>query len=168
MRYNIILDNIETFSMELLYAKYGKEYSDFSIGRFQMKQSFIEQLEQAVQKDSLHLKEFKLICQYSNKNIDKLIRMERISRLKSLEWQIVYLCCFYKIMETRFSTLQFQSPADKICFYATAYNIGFWKSKTELEKWKYINIFPSGKIDNFNNYPYGRISQEYYINNIRH
>ncbi len=45
LRYNYLKDFFETSSLELVYVNYGSEAADFSIGHFQMKPSFVEQLE---------------------------------------------------------------------------------------------------------------------------
>jgi len=162
MRYSVYQDKFETWSLEFLYTSYGKEYSDFSIGKFQMKPSFAEKIEETIKNDSTSFYKYRFIYKHANSESDYLIRMARIYRLKTLDWQILYLCCYYKIAEKYFSTLNFTSERDKVSFYATAYNLGFWKSITEIEKWRNIKLFPSGKIDNFNNYSYGDIAGEYY------
>jgi hypothetical protein len=42
IRYSSISDFIEVKALEVLYVQYGKDYSDFSIGLFQMKPEFAE------------------------------------------------------------------------------------------------------------------------------
>ena len=48
IRYSLVMDLLETSAVELGYVKYGAGFTDFSIGQFQMKPSFIEHLEQYV------------------------------------------------------------------------------------------------------------------------
>ncbi|HKG07162.1 MAG TPA: hypothetical protein VKB19_11920, partial [Pedobacter sp.] len=45
MRYNEFYDVVETGSLMSLYTTFGQDYSDFSIGMFQMKPSFALSLE---------------------------------------------------------------------------------------------------------------------------
>jgi len=45
IRFNAIQDKIETFALQSLYVKYGKDYANFSVGPFQVKPSFAESLE---------------------------------------------------------------------------------------------------------------------------
>lgn len=45
IRWTAFKDFFETTALELLYVKKGKTYADFSIGHFQIKPSFVEQLE---------------------------------------------------------------------------------------------------------------------------
>jgi hypothetical protein len=159
MRFSVIQNSIETNALEIFYTKFGKEYSDFSIGRFQMKPSFVETLEAFVLLDKKLHNEFGFILM---KEESQGARSLRIDRLKNINWQIIYLSCFYKIVEIRFHNLSFLTIADKINFYATAYNVGFTMPSNEIKKWQTINIFPSGHKDNENNYPYGSISLEYF------
>lgn len=44
MRYNGLKDGIETESLRTLYVQFGEDYADFSIGLFQMKPCFAQQL----------------------------------------------------------------------------------------------------------------------------
>jgi hypothetical protein len=162
MRYSVRMDMAETTSLEVLYVNFGKGYADFSIGRFQMKPSFVEQLEEKVKSDSLALKAYQFITKYGEGNNSKAIRMQRISRMESLQWQMIYLCCFYSVAELRFHAIVFANASDRIRFYATAYNRGFMNSQMEIERWQTICIFPSGKVDVENNYPYGEVSIHYY------
>ncbi len=55
IRYNTFKAFFETSSLELLYINNGSEAVDFSIGYFQMKPSFIEELEVAVKNSSDYL-----------------------------------------------------------------------------------------------------------------
>ncbi len=48
IRWNALQDIMETTALELLYVEKGKDGADFSIGYFQMKPSFIENLENYV------------------------------------------------------------------------------------------------------------------------
>ena len=45
IRYSKLQDVIESNDLKVLYVQFGDTYSNFSIGRFQMKPSFCEQLE---------------------------------------------------------------------------------------------------------------------------
>ncbi|MCA6428753.1 MAG: hypothetical protein IM613_04900, partial [Cytophagales bacterium] len=48
IRFNSIQDKIEVLALESLYIQYGKSYANFSIGRFQIKPSFVEMLEKKI------------------------------------------------------------------------------------------------------------------------
>lgn len=159
MRFSETKNLIETNTLELFYTNFGKEYSDFSIGRFQMKPSFVEAMELFVLQDKELRKEFEFLLMQED---CKGVRALRLERLKDISWQVIYLCCFYKIVDKRFRNLNFDTMAKKVHFYATAYNVGFTMKTEEIQKWQTIYSFPSGKINGENNYPYGFVAQEYF------
>ncbi len=45
VRYSFLQNQAEIAGLMVLYVKYGSAYADFSVGRFQMKPSFAEQIE---------------------------------------------------------------------------------------------------------------------------
>ena len=59
VRYSKYRDFLETKFLEILYIQYGKQYADFSIGKFQMKPSFIEEMETYIKIDQTSLKDIK-------------------------------------------------------------------------------------------------------------
>lgn len=160
MRYNPTRDAAETMGNRLLYVNFGEEYSNFSIGCFQMKPTFVEQLEKEV-KEKSELSVFLPITQYKSTDIFE-IRKERLNRLSQLTWQVKYLACFLTLIENRFP-LSDKNIAEKVKFYATAYNRGFFVSESEILKWTKKANFPdvehaSGKL-----YVYGEIAAYFFL-----
>jgi hypothetical protein len=159
VRYSKYKDFFETKALEILYIQYGKQYADFSIGKFQMKPSFIEQLETYIKNRPDKFKGYKKIYSYESSADDDDKRAERLKRLKNQDWQILYLNCLYCILEFRFENVRFANLENKIKFYATCYNHGFLKSKDEIFKWQEIQCFPFGyRKDGMNQYRYSDIS----------
>ncbi|MBE8723660.1 hypothetical protein [Flavobacterium hungaricum] len=141
LRYDSYSDYLETSSNKILYVNKGKEASDFSTGYFQMKPSFVEELENYVAvAESLKAYEWIII---TNKNI-KEARKERISRLGNFQWQLRYLKVFWFAAEHKYQNIDFKNQHDKIRFYATAYNYGFTKPESEITKYQFIKKFSSG------------------------
>ena len=141
LRYNAFSDLIETTSNRLLYINGGRTASDFSIGLFQMRPSFVEDLENYVAK-SEKLEKYKNI-QIINKSEEK-IREERVNRLESFHWQVHYLNVFWAVMEEKYSNMLFENKKDKLRFYATAYNFGFLRPEKMLTNYQKIKAFPYG------------------------
>lgn len=140
MRYNSIKDGIEAESLRTLYVQFGAEYANFSIGLFQMKPTFAEQVETSATKllpDSI-LKELQLAYTTTN---EESIRSQRVERLQDTDWQLVYLTAFVCICNKLYEHKIFSSATEKLQWYATVYNAGF--NKTDL----YIN--KKIKEDNF-------------------
>jgi hypothetical protein len=131
MRFNAIKDGIEAESLRTLYVQFGEDYANFSIGLFQMKPSFAEQIEiksKSLLPDSLD-KELQLSYAEST---NELIRRSRVNRLEDEDWQLVYLSAFIAICNELYKHKQFKSDVEKLQWYATLYNAGFEKSEAYI------------------------------------
>lgn len=160
LRFNVFSDQLETTALEYLYVKNGSQFADFSIGRFQMKPSFIERLEQELEKIDLpydQKKKFQLIENSTN------ARAERVSRLTDLKWQIHYLCLFYKVVDQRYSSLKWENKLQKLSFFAAAYNYGFFNTVANIKKWENQCVFMADEYGNMQSY--AQIASKFYLKN---
>ena len=139
-QYSYLSNKIETYSLKVFYVQRGKAYSDFSIGYFQMKPSFIERLEETAKADA-SLKIKYAACLFDNPD-ERAARVSRIDRLNTVEWQITYLALFCEIMQKKFGNLSFTTPEEKLQFYASAYNCGFHKSEQHIKDMAQKAFFP--------------------------
>lgn len=155
-QYSQLSDAAETYALYTLYVQ-GR-VSDFSIGAFQMKPSFAESIEEEVAKCD-YLKQYrKLII---NESSDRLARYERVNRLSSLEWQLVYLCAFVEIARTRTTNVTFSNTEEKLKYWATLYNAGLYSSESKIYTLYDIEGFPKYSSNSFN---YADICIEFYRN----
>lgn len=160
VRFSYFQDFFETQSLELLYVNFGPSKADFSIGRFQMKPSFIEQLETMVK--SKQLDKFTEITQYTDTDIRK-IRQERLLRLQNYDWQLKYLNCFCSFMENRFIDHLWKDKEQKIAVFATAFNHSMTCSLEELKDWSSRKNYPYGSRSEDNPYTYSEIALLFYV-----
>ncbi len=165
VRYSILKDFFETNTLKIFYTHYGKEYADFSVGKFQMKPSFIETLENYIQNKTELNKKYHQLIVYSSKDITG-IRSERIERLQSLEWQIMYLCAFIDIIQILYHEKIFYTKEDQIKFYSAAYNCGFTRGFDEINKFAEYELFPYGNYYKGRQYSYSKISIYFYKNEL--
>ena len=99
IRWSAFKDFFETKSLETLYVVGGKSAADFSIGHFQMKPSFIENLEKYVaENSSLHHLNYIIPFQSS----DEKRRSERVKRLKQFKWQLRYAQVYWVVANNLF------------------------------------------------------------------
>lgn len=147
IRYNAVFDALEIESLKFLYVSEGTDYANFSVGYFQMKPSFAETIERDADKTFGY--------QATDDNEDN--RRARVRRLTSTEHQINYLCAFYKVCEKRFASSKFASPAEKLKFYATAYNSGY--------KLSYDKLKAMQSRKHFNGHNYADVSLYFFQNN---
>jgi hypothetical protein len=150
--YSLVAPEVANFSdfedawqmtaLEILYIDYGVSYANFSVGRFQLKPSFLESIEQEVRIND-KLSYFNDLIYYKSSD-EKEIRTERLKRMRYIEWQFKYLCLFYAIMELKYNDLKFSSTQDKLRFYSTALNHSYKACKEETLKWQKVAYFPKG------------------------
>jgi hypothetical protein len=163
VRYSLIRDLLETKSLEIGYVSKGSEFVDFSIGRFQMKPSFLESIEHTLSCSPSIKKKYPAITQYSSLN-KKTIRRERLARLQSLQWQLRYLQAFYDILLARHAFLEQKSMGYKVKFFATAYNHGYLSNRAEIEQWMDKETYPWGTGIKGRQYAYSHVAV-YFFNN---
>lgn len=151
MRYSEWKDDIETESLRVLYVQFGKEYADFSVGIFQMKPSFVEQLEQEAR--LLLPADIYNELQLNYKTGDEQnIRQQRIDRLRDADWQLVYLTAFVALCNHLYKGRYFSSELERLQWYATVYNAGLNRSdeyiakKISQEQFYFIQGMPGKKF----------------------
>jgi hypothetical protein len=159
IRFSIIMNYLETSSLELVYINTG--LVDFSIGRFQIKPSFAEKVENYVLSDSINYPECYPIFKYASDDAIA-IRRERVERLKSLDFQIYYLSAFYKIMLIKYPRLKSWKTEYKVRFLSTAYNHDFEAPKSRIDDFIDKNFYPWGIKKQSVKYNYSDISWFYF------
>lgn len=155
-RYSRVSDKAETFALYTLYVQ--GQVSNFSIGAFQMKPSFAVCVEGEVAKHDYLSKYRSLII---NKPSERESRYERVERLASLKWQIVYLAAFVDIVKKRTESKSFATVEEKLKYWATLYNVGINASERKVSYYYDRNSFPSFSPNSYN---YGDVCLEFYHN----
>lgn len=130
LRYSRLRDGLEQAALLSLYVKGGKDAADFSVGIFQMKPSFAEQVESAWMRSQLR-DSYKLY--FDTRDIEEA-RSKRISRLRDESWQCVYLAAFVRLMLEREPALERFRAVERVRLLATAYNFSFSASMDELSE----------------------------------
>lgn len=129
MRYNRFVDRVQTSVLLGKYVKEGKQSSNYSIGVFQMKPSFAEEVEAAWMESSLK-DEYQLYFDISDREVS---RHKRMRRLSDEQWQCRYIAMFYRLMLEREPSLSEMKPERRLRYLATAYNYRFSATLIELE-----------------------------------
>lgn len=159
VRYSWLRDKMETTGLFSLYVQYGDKYADFSVGRFQMKPTFACRLEQ----DAISLGLFsKSTINKFGENGDTENRLERVKRLDNPMWQVRYLIAFIKVMEKRTHLGNWTSIEEKVKYYATAYNFGYWQTEQKIKKYVKVRSFYTTLTPGEVYYCYASISCSYY------
>ncbi len=119
----------------------------------------ILRIEEEVKKCDYLKKYRKLIIHKSN---ERLVRCERVERLSSLDWQILYLCAFVEIAKVKTSIMEFSNIEEKLKYWATLYNAGLQASENKIYSLYDIDGFPKFSSNSFN---YADVCIEFYRNN---
>ena len=155
-RYSLFKDFFESSGNEVLYVNGGRTACDFSIGNFQMKPSFAEDVESLIS-ISDKKETYKVLLNYKATD-EKSQRRERVERLKQTNWQTIYLCAFVALTSNKVP--QGISREEQIRFYAAAYNLGLKKSAADILSWQSVAAFPYGK--GRSKFAYADVALEYY------
>lgn len=128
IRYSALQDFMETAAVKALYIQGGTHMANFSIGRFQMKPSFAEEVEQEWMQTEWRNK-YEIHFDLSD-NVEA--RRMRIRRLDDEQWQCIYLALFLKLLYRRCPQLKEDCDVEQVRFCATAYNVLFKGSYEEI------------------------------------
>ena len=131
VRYSALRDKMEITLLKALYVNLGSDYSDFSVGNFQIKPTFAELICESAGQVSGRKSGMKVPerIQFDN---ERDYRSAIVKSLEDTHSAFVYIIMFLKICEMRFGT-DTMDEAERIKFLATAYNFGFTKSMEEIE-----------------------------------
>lgn len=161
VRYNELSDLIETTALELLYVQQGSRAVDFSIGHFQMKPSFVEQLEKLANCPLLTARERQWL-QLSHMP-KKDARRLRIARLKSPLAQLQYLLVFERIASwQRTADLALCAAKERVRRLAVFYNAGLHISSEQMNEYLQMPLFPYGMRYSGQQYCYADIAWDAY------
>lgn len=165
LRYSRLQNGMEEGATIALYVKGGTGAANFSVGYFQMKPSFVEEVERAWMKSPLRHK-YKL---YFDMSDSQASRSKRLERLLNEQWQCVYLGMFYRLVRERIPELEELSGRERVIIMATAYNRDFDAPLEQLQLMRedymfHTDIFPS---ENTEYYSYGEISAQWYSEIIK-
>lgn len=142
IRYSMWQDEIERAAVNGLYVSKGTDGANFSIGRFQMKPSFAEEIEQEWNRSSLS-KEYGFVFNLQQNNE---ARRSRIRRLCNMQGQCRYLAIFIRLLQQRHPQLEQLSEKEQVCFLATAYNRSFTASFQQIKKIQHERHFHTDVI----------------------
>ena len=159
IRYSRWQDEIEKAAVNGLYIVKGTKGANFSIGRFQMKPSFAEEVEPAWNQSAL-AKEYGFVF-----NIQDRVeaRRSRIRRLGTLEGQCRYLAIFIRLQFLRHPQLNQLKLKEQAGMLATIYNRSFFTTWEQARHLRHRRSFHTEMITTGHNkkYCYADISQAF-------
>lgn len=161
-QYDAFKDFLEMGIMKKKYVADGS--CDYSIGYFQMKPSFVESLENEVFKSVSLKKKYGKQLAYSRGKNKRNVRKERLERLCETEWQIRYLAIYVDVARQRTAKWGLKSSEEKLRYWASMYNAGFYLSKTRIRQRQTVKQFPRSTAK----YNYSAVAVELYKRLLKH
>ena len=164
IRYSVWKDEIEGAAAWGLYVLRGREGADFSIGRFQMKPSFAEEVERAWNLSPL-AREYGFSF---NLQQNSEARRSRIRRLSTTQGQCRYLSIFILLLRERLPQLRQMPLEQQVRLLATAYNCSFSASWKELQRLQRERHFHTGVLPwraPARRYCYADVAVSYFLSN---
>lgn len=162
IRYSALEDDLQVRGLKVLYVQYGRSYADFSVGRFQMKPSFAEQIEadaarlfDARERKALGIDPFR-------RGDTSALREQRVRRLDDLEWQVRYLRLFILVMGKRYPAVARSGAEDRLRFYATAYNTGYAAGPAAIRRRLGRRLFHVGRFVPAETYDYADVALHHF------
>ena len=129
MRYSWVQNLAETTALELAYVSKGSQTVDFSIGRFQIKPSFVERL--------IRLKS-------PQQKITTKLRQEILDQLQTVEGQIQIIKDFHDFLLQKYGN-RFPVASEKQLLYLAAhYNGGLGLSEKSVLNFPSVKKYPWG------------------------
>jgi hypothetical protein len=120
VRYSVLRDVVETAATRARYQQRGCRGADFSIGRFQMKPSFVERVEREWMAWPPGA-EWGLAFNTAA-SVDA--RRARVRRMDDALWQCTYLAMFLRLLYERNAELAAAATTEQVRLCAAAYNGG--------------------------------------------
>jgi hypothetical protein len=159
VRYSSIMDRMETALLKTLYVNAGKDYANFSIGRFQVKPSFAESVG-AKAKNMLSHRYSSIVRDSSAYRDISDYRSDIVQDLENSRTELNYLIVFMKICSRRFNISRMEA-VERVRFLSAAYNGGFFKPEKDIRQMEERKFFGTGLIKK-ELYSYSDISVYWY------
>lgn len=159
-QYNRLTDYFEVRAVRSGYPSKGAP--NYSIGVFQMKPSFAENLEKEVAGNARLKKKYGKRLAYKAKDATAK-RRELVDRLADRGWQLVYVAAFYDVVKLRTASWKLRGNEEKLRYWATLYNAGFYLSKPRSKQRQSVRQFPRGT----NEFNYSAAAVDIYQNKLK-
>ena len=153
--YSAVCDFVELRTLFVMYVNTG--VSDFSVGHFQMKPSFVEDLERRVSCSAELRKVYGDILPRGDS--ERARRRWRLEKLSTLEGELRYLCVFMTIAKSKTAGRKFSSETDRVRYIATLYNAGLGQSPDGVRQHLKERRFPKY----LKTHNYGDVAAEFYL-----
>lgn len=161
IRYSALRDQIEITLLKALYVHYGAEYSNFSVGVFQIKPGCAEEILKHVPK--LNEPGFNDHFSYFfQRRSEREKRHEIVRELEDPSMEFYFVVALIRILENKYSREKWKNTDEKLRFYSAAYNAGFLSPEKYIREMMTANLFHTKLTKPKVTYCYSDISSVYF------
>lgn len=153
-QFSKLSDFVELRTLYVMYLNAG--VSDFSVGPFQMKPSFVEDMEAYVRADGTLLDRYRALLPQGS---DREKRAFRLEQLSSWTGQLKYLEMFVMIAKHKTQSQLFATDEDRLQYWATLYNAGINSHKDTIARLRKAKGFPKSQ----KRYNYSEVASEFFL-----
>ncbi len=159
IRYSALREKMEVSLLKTLYINLGDTYADFSVGVFQIKPSFAENLRKQLPRGMSRRDRGSFRDPSSFSDVSDF-RKDIVAGLEDPAREMKYLVAFILLCEKKYG-ISYMDEEEKVRFLATAYNYGIKGDKESIlamEPKKYFNA----KLFKTENYCYSDVALFWY------
>jgi len=161
VRYSAVRDKIEITLLKALYTYKGTEYSDFSVGVFQIKPSCAETvIGEIFRTEDRKLSGYFFKLHRSLPEVEK--RKAILKELEDPEAEFIYVLGMIRLLDKKYEKKPWNMAGEKVSFYAAAYNAGFNNSEAWIRQQMSAATFHTGMMRPSVCYSYAGISASFY------
>jgi len=140
IRYSALRDQMEITLLKALYVHFGSEYSNFSVGVFQVKPSCAEEILRYGTKSGGS----DLFCHFRDSVINLPVREKRkaiVCELEKPAGEFSFVVTLVRILEKKYNRKKWNTPEEKLRFFSAAFNAGFNFPEKYIRKMMTVNEF---------------------------
>lgn len=158
-QFSKVVDYFELRSLYILYLNGGT--ADFSVGPFQMKPSFIEDMEKFVAGSNELKKEYSSLIPDGSEREKRAFRLTKLATIKG---ELQYLSLFISIAKSLTDDIRFKDAEQRLKHWATLYNSGLNLSGDKIARLQSKKMFPRRE----NRFNYSDIACEFFNEVIKY
>jgi hypothetical protein len=164
VRYSALRDKMEITLLKALYVSNGTDYANFSIGRFQVKPSFAEDVSDAVSGPG-YMRLRRYIPQATSFSAPHQYRSEIVKSLEDPKRELAYIIAFIKICTQKYSIIE-KDNILRVLILSASYNCGLKASTEEVLECASKKFYSTRLLKGAGEtYSYSDISVWWYRNN---
>lgn len=132
-----VVNFLELRTLYILYLNGGT--ADFSVGPFQMKPSFVEEMERHAANSNELKERYPDLLPHGNQRERREFRLNKLATIKG---ELQYLSLFISIAKSLTRNIRFDTDEQRLRYWATLYNSGLSLNEEKIARLQSKKMFP--------------------------